>query len=138
MKKQKISILEKMYNHLMISGKKFTCEKMIKLNIKMFQKINKKNHKEIFKLAIMNSIPTIQLRIVKKRKRKSHKEFPYVLRKKNRISLGIKSIINTSNQNLHEEILLFANNKSEILKKKETKLELAVAKKKFAFFRWFF
>ena len=138
MKKQKINLKDKMYNHLMISGNKFTCEKMIQDSIKILQKKNKKNHKEIFKLAIMNLIPTIQLRVVKKRKRKSHKELPYVLRKKNRISLGIKSIINSSNRNLHEEILLYADNKNDLLKKKETKLQLAVAKKKFSFFRWFF
>lgn len=138
MKKQKTNIKEKMYNHFMISGNKFTCEKMIQLNIKILQKKSKKNHKEIFKFAIMNSIPTVQLRIVKKRKRKSHKELPYVLRKKNRISLGIKSIINSSNRNLHEEILLYADKKSEVLKVKETKQQLAVAKKKFSLFRWFF
>jgi hypothetical protein len=60
-----------------------------------------------------------------------------VLRKKNRISLGIKSIISSFNRNFHEEILLFANNKNDLLKKRN-EIAISSGKKKFSFFRWFF
>jgi len=142
MKKKQINLKDKMYNHLMVSGNKLTCEKKILNNFKILQKNNKKNHTEIIKLAIVNSSPIIQLRQIKKKKRKSLKEFPYVLKQKNRISLGIKSIVKktnkTTDKDLFQEIVLFAKKKSELLKTKETKHKLALTKKKYIFFRWFF
>lgn len=128
-----------MYNHLMSEGNKSTCEKVIFKNIKLLQKTSKKNHTDLIKLAVINSSPVIQLRQIRKKKRKSIKEFPYVLKKQNRISLGVKMIVkNNETTSFYEEILLFSKKKSEVLKIKETKQELALTTKKNIFFRWFF
>ena len=137
--KQPIYLKEKMYNHLMSKGNKSTCEKVIFKNIKLLQKTSKKNHTDLIKLAVINSSPVIQLRQIRKKKRKSIKEFPYVLKKQNRISLGVKMIVkNNETTSFYEEILLFSKKRSEALKIKETKQELALTTKKNIFFRWFF
>lgn len=126
----------------MVNGNKLTCEKFLLKNFKLLQKRNKKSHGNIIKLAIINSAPIIQVRQIKKKKRKSVKEFPYILKKQNRISLGIKSLINKKskiiNKKLFQEIILLAKKKSEFLKTKEIQHKEALTKKKFIFFRWFF
>lgn len=137
MKKNQINLRDKIYNHLMVHGNKHVCEKKILKILKLLQKKNKKNNIEIVKMAIINSAPIIQLRQIKKRRRKTLKEFPYVLRRKNRISLGIKSIITTTSINLSQEMLGLANKKHELLKIKEAKHKIALTKKKYTFFRWF-
>lgn len=138
MKKKPINLKQNIYNHLMFDGNKHVCEKKILKILKFLQKKNKKNTINIIKMAIINSAPIIQLRRIKKKKRKSVKEFPYVLKQKNRISLGIKYIIKTTNTNLSQEFLTFAKKKHELLKLKEANQELALTKKKYSFFRWFF
>jgi ribosomal protein S7 len=138
MKQQQINLKVKMYNHLMTNGNKNTCEKKILKNFKLLQKTTKKSHLSLIKLAILNSSPIIQLRQIKKKKRKSIKEFPYVLNKSNRLSLGIKQIIKKTNKNLYQEILSISKKRSDILKTKETKHKLALVQKKYVFFRWFF
>jgi ribosomal protein S7 len=137
MKKIQTNLIDKIYNHLMVNGNKHVCEKKILKTLKFLQKKNKKNDIEIVKMAITNSAPIIQLRQIKKRNRKTVKEFPYVLKQKNRISLGIKSIITTSVLNLSKEILGLAKKKHEMLKVKEAAQKQALTKKKYTFFRWF-
>lgn len=126
----------------MINGSKSSCEKILFKNFKLLQKSTKKNHKELIKSAIINLAPTIQLRQIKKKKRKSIKEFPYVLKKTNRISLGIKNIIKKQkkmpNKKLFEEIILVIRKKSELLKMNESVQRPILSKKKYIFFRWFF
>lgn len=139
---KKITIKNKIYNHLMINGNKLSCEKILFKNFKLLQKSTKKNDKKIIKFAIINLAPIIQLRQIKKKKRKSIKEFPYVLKKKNRISLGIKNIIKTqtkiSHKNLFEEIILISKKRSEFSKINEITQKSILSKKKYIFFRWFF
>lgn len=142
MKKQQLIIKNKIYNHLMIGGNKFTCEKILFKNFKLLQKSTKKNHKDLIKSAIVNLAPAIQLRQIKKKKRKSIKEFPYVLKKTNRISLGIKNVIKkqskTVTEMLFREIILISKKKSELSKLNETVQKSILSKKKYIFFRWFF
>ena len=136
--KKSINLKEKMYNHLMLNGNKNTCEKKVLQNLKILQKLTKKNHTDLIKLAIINSSPIIQLRQIKKKKRKSVKEFPYVLKRQNRISLGLKLLVEKSDNTLYQEILQFSKKRSELLKTKEAKHKLALTTKKYIFFRWFF
>ena len=138
MKEKQVNLKKKIHNHLMMNGNKHICENKLLKTLKVLQKINKKNNIEIIKIAVVNSAPIIQLRQIKKKKRKSVREFPYVLKQKNRISLGIKSIFRISSTNLSQEIITFANKKSESLKIKEAGHKLALSKKKYIFFRWFF
>ena len=122
----------------MLNGNKNTCEKKVLQNLKILQKLTKKNHTDLIKLAIINSSPIIQLRQIKKKKRKSVKEFPYVLKRQNRISLGLKLLVEKSDNTLYQEILQFSKKRSELLKTKEAKHKLALTTKKYIFFRWFF
>lgn len=138
----KITIKKKISNHLMSNGNKSSCEKILFKNFKLLQKFTKKNDKKIIKYAIINVAPTIQLRQIKKKKRKSIKEFPYVLKQKNRVSLGMKNIIKTQTKSnkktLFEEIILIVRKKSEFSKINEATQKPILSKKKYIFFRWFF
>lgn len=145
LKKQKLSLKAKIFNHLMINGKKKTCEKNFLKSFKLLQKTVKKNHKNICKLAITNSAPIIQIKEIKKKKRKTTKEFPFTLNEKNRISSAIKYILSILKQksktNIHsqlkQEILLSSQNQSETIKKKKTLQDYALTKKKYSHYRWF-
>lgn len=123
----------------MLRGNKPTSENFLLTNFKFLQKENKKNYINILKLAIVNSTPVISVRRLRKKNRKSIKEFPYVLTNKNRISLAMQYIIfKTDKTQLFKKIIFLAQKKTDFLK--ETKLEQKVnlAKKKYLFFRWFF
>ena len=78
----------------------------------------------------------------KKKKKKKKKAFPYVVRKKNRISLGIKSVLSSKNnpvqRNLFKEMASRLNHDSEVKEKLEENYKLSLKFKKSAFFRWFF
>ena len=140
--KIKINLKNKISNLLMLNGNKYNCENIILKNIKRIQKISHKNHITIIKTSIANSASTIQLRQIKKKKRKSLKEFAYVLNKKNRISQSIKHIIRRINDTqtnfLYKELIQIAKKTNESLKNKENKQKLALSKKKYIFFRWFY
>lgn len=142
MKNSKLKVKNKIHNFLMSHGKKSICENKFIQIIKFFQKINKKNHIEIFKLGIVNSAHIVRILIVKKKKKKkkqkNFREFPYVINQKNRILLGIKFIFKNLNKNFYEEFLNIVKNKSNLLKTKEISHISALTKKKYLFFRWFF
>ena len=136
---------KKFYSHLMSQGKKNTCENLFLKSLKAVQKNTKKDHKSLIQLSIIDNTTVIQLKHVKKKRRRTTKEFPFILNKKNRITQSIKSILKISNEkkkekffhNLSNTILASSDYKNNILKTKETKHNEALAKKKYAFFRWF-
>jgi ribosomal protein S7 len=69
---------DKLLNYIFSDGQKKTSEKIIKKTFKSIQKSQKKSHKDIIKLAIINSTPTfriIKLKNKKKRK-KNDKRYP--------------------------------------------------------------
>jgi len=132
----------KIYNNSMYNGKKEIFEKILKRSIKFFQKSNKKSHGKVLKKSIINSMPIIKMCKVKSKNKKKIKEFPYIVNKKIRISLGIKSIfkkkLDSTKQNLFKEMILVSKKKSDILKTKEANHKTTITYKKSAFFRWFF
>lgn len=139
---KQINLKIKMFNLLMVDGKKQTREKEIFKTFKNLQKTNEKNHNEILKQAIVNLTPTTQIRQIRKKKRKSIKEFPYILNKRNRLSLGLKFMLQTSTRSsdraLSSELILLAGKKSEKIRVKESNHVLALNEKKYSFFRWFY
>ena len=145
MKIKSLFLKHKVNNYMMIDGKKTVCEKIFLKSSKILQKNTTKNYRNVVKLAIINTAPTIQLKQIKEKKRKTVKEFPFILNKKNRLTLSIKSILRSLRKNtgtkiensLPFELLLIANNKSDILKTKKDNHKLALTKKKYIFFRWF-
>ena len=132
----------KLKNHLMTGGNKTKCEKIIRKSVKFYQKLNKKDHKDLVKGSIIISSPPIRLCEIKKKKKKNKTAFPYVVRKKNRISLGIKSVLSSKNnpvqRNLFKEMASRLNHDSEVKEKLEENYKLSLKFKKSAFFRWFF
>lgn len=134
----------KLYNNLMLNGKKNKCEKLIKNSVKIFQKSNKKNHKTIFKNSIIKLTPIIKLCEIKnkKKRKKKKKIFPYIINKKIRISLGIKELIKNIKKplylNLFKEIENQLINESETLNSQIETYKLSMKLKKSTFFRWFF
>lgn len=130
------------YTQILKNGNLHNCERLILKSLKLLQANNNKNYKNIIKSALINTTPILEIRQIKKKKRKGLKEFPYILNKQNRIILGIKQLKNSSKLNfsssLFQNILLSSKKKSEYLKRKEVDQKNFVSKKKYAFFRWFY
>jgi len=136
----------KLQNCFMNNGHKSKCESILKKSIKFFQKHNKKNHEEIIKQSIIKTAPPIKFLEMKnkkmKKKNKIKKGFPYILKKKNRISFGIKkSLVHIKKpvqHNLLEKMgLNLKHNSNQFVE--QTKIHKETLKfKKFSFFRWFY
>lgn len=136
---------KKIFNQIMSYGNKHTSEKILFKSIKKIQKLNnKKNFKSILNIAIINSSPIVYLKSIK-RKRKRNIEFPFLLNLNNRISYGLKFIINYSNkiksesfyEKLTLELLNSSKQISQSVKKKHFYHQEAFLKKKFSNYRWF-
>jgi ribosomal protein S7 len=131
----------KLYNYLLLKGNKNKCEKIVLKSSKLIQKFSNKNHKDLIKIAIINNSPVMQIKQIK-RKRKKLKEFPLILSKKIRIFLAIKLILKISNKTtrfsniLKKEILLSAAYQSNNVKTTTTTQEQALKLKKYAHYRW--
>ena len=135
----------KIFNHLMLNGNKKTCEKFFLKSLKLIQKFSIKNHKNLIKLAIINSTPAIAIKQIKKKRKKNIKEFPFLLSKKIRISLAVKDILTTSKKKesknldiiLKQKIIESSQHKSTTIDKKNALQEYALSKKKYIHYRWF-
>ena len=131
-------------NHLVINGNKQTSEKLLLKSIKFSQKRLRKDHKDIFKSAIVLSSPVVSLKAVSKG-RKQSKEFPFVLHKRIRISLAIKLILHTVHKtskmsfptDFSNEMTLAAQNISSSNKSKQEIHNNAFLVRKYANYRWF-
>ena len=131
-------------NHLVINGNKQTSEKLFLKSIKFSQKRLKKDHKDIFKSAIILSSPIVSLKTISKG-RKQSKEFPFVLHKRIRISLAIKLILHIVNKTsktsfstaFSNEMTHAAQNTSSSNKSKQEIHNNAFLVRKYANFRWF-
>jgi len=138
-------IKNKIINQHMIDGKKVLCEQFFLKNCKILQKTTTKNHEYILKLAIVNAASVILTKKIEIKNRKKIKEFPFLVNKKNRVALSIKSIMrslkmcseNYRIKTLSSELLLNAQNKSFVSKEKKDTQKKALIKKKYTFFRWF-
>lgn len=95
-------IKNKIINHLTITGKKNTGEKLLLNSVKKLQKQSKKQSKEILKLIIISSTPIFKLHQITNKKLKSKnrkiKEIPTFITGNKRTSLAIKFIIKSINK----------------------------------------
>ena len=135
----------KILKNLISSGSKTISEKLLKKSIKNIQKSSRKNHIEILKKALINSSPVMAIKKIGKNKKKS-REFPFLIGKNLRLSLGLKHILETlkNKQKLKNfynefstELILTSQNKSITAKLKNNVHEQTFLKKKYANFRWF-
>ena len=145
-----MEIKNKMINHLMISGRKETGEKILLKSLKEIQRDSKKQSQELLKLGIMYSTPTFKLHKItnKKQKRRNKKvrTIPSFISDKNaRISLAIKFILITLRKKkykschikLKQELIANALYKGSAIQiKNELQKQVLVNKHYFSYFRW--
>ena len=139
-----MTLKDVLLNHLVINGNKQTSEKLFLKSIKLSQKRLKKDHRDIFKSAIVLSSPIVGLKSVSKG-RKQSKDFPFVLHKRIRISLAIKLILHTVNKtskasfssDFINEIILASQNVSSSTRSKQEIHSIVFLVRKYANYRWF-
>lgn len=141
----KTTIQNKFINYVMQDGKKQTSEKLLMKSYKLIQKTQKKkNFKEIFKIALVNSSPFFFIKQIQ-RKKKRTLEFPFLLKNSLKLHYGIKSIIYYSN--LKKSLTFYKKcgfefiNSSKLIsdgvKKKKEIYKTAFFTKRYANYRWF-
>ena len=128
----------KIYAQILKNGNMHSCEKLILKTLKLLQLNNNKNYKSVIKSAIIHTTPILEIRQIKKKKRKGLKEFPYILNKQNRIALGIKLLKLSSkikfSKYFFQNIMLFSKKKNRCFKKKRTSSKRLCNKEKVCFF----
>jgi len=139
------TLIQNIFNHIMVNGSKATSEKLFFKTLKSIQKdLLKKNFEEILKVSLINSSPTAYMKRIQ-RKRKRTTEFPFLLKPKTRISYGIKLLVDSSRKNLQSsfykilkaELINSSKKKSSSFNRKTDIHKEVFLKKKFANFRWF-
>ena len=129
----------------MVKGKKHTAENIVFKNLKLLQKsLLKKNFEAIMKLSVVNCSPTLYVKQIQ-RKRKKSIEFPFLLQPNKKIFYGLRNLINSCRKtrlnkffiNFNEEIVKISTKNSLVFKSKINLHQEAFVKKKFANYRWF-
>jgi len=142
--KLKNNIKLKLFNSLMLEGKKRTTEKLVLKSLKRFQKSNfKKDSKEFIKVSLLNSAPSVQIKQIKKKRKNI--EFPFLLNNDLKISYGLKSLIKNSRiqrsqpfyKSFQLELVNSSNLQGTSVNNKKQIHENAFLKKKYANYRWF-
>jgi len=137
----------KIFNYFTTKGKKQKIASTFFKSSKLIQKLKTKNHKNLFKLSIINATSVVQLKQLKQRNKKVFKEFPFILSKKNRFFLSLKFIIlnlkteavQALTTALRQKIILITQFKFTYLTKYKTILDKkSTSKKKHLYFRWFY
>lgn len=137
-----MQLQSKIYNNLMTNGNKQTAEKIFQETVKRCQKFTKKDHKKVFQKSLINLVPVVTICKVTQKNKKKSIDFPYIINKKLRMSLGIKLILRKKiefiKRNLVTEIINSLKKNSNPIKSKETEQKNAIILKKASFFRWFY
>jgi len=140
----------KLENFLMLDGKKSISEKLLLNSIILIQKEHTKNYKSIVFSSLLNNMPVLHLKTLRKKKKKMiFNHIPYFLEDSTvRIRISIKSLVEstktrTSYKKLFEalkttfiDLAVFKNTKDLNHLKKEIH-EVAYIKKNFSHYRWF-
>ena len=132
-------------NKLFRNGKKEQSEQIIFSSVKKLQKTFYKNHRVLIIRCFIKISPILGIKRIK-RSQKSITMFPFVLKTKNRMTLGIKIFVEQLRQHnvfsLNNKIIkeIFAisrnENKNYNIKKLST-YEQAFVLKKYTHYRWF-
>lgn len=137
---------KKIISQILIKGKKSTSEIIWQNSLKKFYKSFTKNHKKLINKALINIAPLLKTKQLKqKKKRFALKEFPYIIKSANRITLALKFFLNRSkrktekkiHKKLIDELVATAKNIGTGLHKKKGLYEYAFVKKKYFYYRWF-
>ncbi|MBU0559854.1 MAG: 30S ribosomal protein S7 [Bacteroidetes bacterium] len=135
-------LVAKFINYMMYDGKKSTTRNMIYSCFDMIEEKTKKAPLEVFKKAISNSQPLVEVR--SRRVGGATYQVPMEVRHERRISLAMRWIRNYSRDRkdksmaakLAAEIIAASNGEGSTVKKKDDTHRMAEANKAFAHFKW--
>ncbi|MCG6915698.1 30S ribosomal protein S7 [bacterium BMS3Abin03] len=135
-------MVAKFINSIMIKGKKSTARKVIYSAFDIIEKRTKKSGVDIFKLAITNTQPLIEVR--SRRVGGATYQVPTEVRPERRTALAMRWIKTyakqrsekSASQKIAMELIAASNNEGSAIKKKEDTHKMAEANKAFAHFKW--
>jgi len=135
-------LVAKFVNSLMYDGKKSTVRKMIYSAFDIIEERTKKPGVEVFKKAIENTAPIIEVR--SRRVGGATYQVPTEVRPERRVALAMRWIKNYARQRneksmslrLASELISASNAEGSAVKKKEDTHKMAEANKAFAHFKW--
>jgi len=135
-------LVAKFINTIMSQGKKSVARKVVYNAFDLIEKRTKKPGMEIFKLAIGNAQPLIEVR--SRRVGGATYQVPTEVRPERRAALAMRWIKTFSNkrseksasQKIAMELIAASNNDGSAVKKKEDTHKMAEANKAFAHFKW--
>ncbi len=134
--------VSKFINVLMNDGKKSAARKIIYSAFDIIEEKTKKTGLEIFKQALSNVQPIIEVR--SRRVGGATYQVPSEVRPERRIALAMRWIKTfsskrgdkTMSQKLAQELIAASNNEGSAVKKKDDTHKMAEANKAFAHFKW--
>jgi small subunit ribosomal protein S7 len=140
--KYKDVVVAKFINNLMYDGKKSVAEKTFYSALDLVQKRLKKDPLEVFKQAMENVAPILEVR--SRRVGGATYQVPVEVRPERRQALAIRWLINYSRarsertmaEKLANELIAAYKNEGASVKKREDTHKMAEANKAFAHFRW--
>ncbi len=136
------TIVAKLINDMMFSGKKSISEQIIYSAFEMIEGRTKEDPVKIFKKAIENVQPMIEVK--SRRVGGSTYQVPVEVRPERRLALALRWIIQysrsrsgrTMQDRLAGELMDAASNRGSAVKKREDVHKMAEANKAFAHYRW--
>jgi small subunit ribosomal protein S7 len=134
--------VSKFINAIMYDGKKAVARKVLYDAFDLIEEKTKKSGLEVFKLAITNTQPIIEVK--SRRVGGATYQVPTEVRPERRYALAMRWIkINarkrsekTASAKLAQELIAASNNEGAAVKKKEDTHRMAEANKAFAHFKW--
>ncbi|GAB4292805.1 MAG: 30S ribosomal protein S7 [Ignavibacteriaceae bacterium] len=135
-------MVSKFINCLMLDGKKSVARQVVYDAFEIIEKKTKKNGIDIFKQAISNTAPVIEVR--SRRVGGATYQVPTEVRPERRTALAMRWLKTYSKSRgeksmsakLASELISAANNEGSAVKKKEDTHKMAEANKAFAHFKW--
>ena len=147
--KNNLELKQKLINAMMKHGKKKKAEKNLIKSLKVIQKFNKKNHKNLLKDSIINVTPTFKInkQSSKRGKRKTEKEIPAFVKKDSlRTVLAVNFLVTAALKNkdfktfyrkLAQEVIETSVQKSKSIEQKtEMQKQVLMQKRYLLKFRW--
>lgn len=135
-------LLAKFINVVMVDGKKAVAEKIIYDALDIMAEKSKKEHLEVFEVALDNIRPTVEVK--SRRVGGSTYQVPVEVRPVRRNALAMRWLVDAARvrgeksmaQRLAAEMLDASENKGSAVKKREDVHRMAEANKAFAHYRW--
>lgn len=135
-------LVSKFINTIMLKGKKSVARKIVYDSFRIIEEKVKKSGLEIFKKAIANVSPVIEVR--SRRVGGATYQVPTEVRSERRTALAMRWIKNYARARaeksmaarLANELIAASNNEGNSVKKKEDTHKMAEANKAFAHFKW--